>query len=100
MLPLPANIPSSIVGSSSTDGDGELSLKEFKIIMRAGPIAGAVVDKVRQAMTDPDEMMVMLRNAREDLEEVRRGPLEPAQRPGSIADSDRALFPLCPSLQY
>jgi hypothetical protein len=82
-----------MMSCADTDGDGEVSLKEFKIIMRAGPIAGAVVDKVRQAMTDPDEMMIMLRNARESLEEVSVAPSHrtmPLPRADSIPMSARA----------
>ena len=38
--------------------------------MRAGPEKLGGLNKVVQAMTDPDEMQLMLRNAREELEEV------------------------------
>ena len=59
-----------MMSAADTDGDGEISIREFKIIMRAGPAQLGSLNKMVQAMTDPDEMMVMLRNAREDLEEL------------------------------
>jgi hypothetical protein len=57
-----------MMAAADTDGDGEISVDEFKKVMRAGPKGlGALSD----VMTDPDAMKVMQRNAKEDLEEVR-----------------------------
>lgn len=46
----------------------------FKVIMRAGPEKLGALNKVVQGMTDPDEMLVMLRNYREQIEEVWQRP--------------------------
>ena len=56
------------MSAADTDGDGDVSLDEFKVIMRAGP--RKLPNKVQEMMQDPDAMQVMLRNAREELEEV------------------------------
>ena len=54
-------------------------MTEFKIVMRHGEKMGVkAVAKVTKAMTDPDEMMVMLRDAREDLEEVYARAIKPS----------------------
>ena len=86
--------------ASDSDGDGDVDLVEFKIIMRAGPKMGiAAVAKVTSTMTDPDEMMLMLRNAREELEGVdimerlRGEGVEPEVKKALIADIDLRLTP-------
>ena len=57
-----------MMSAADTDGDGDVSLDEFKVIMRAGP--RKLPNKVQEMMQDPDAMQGMLRNAREELEEV------------------------------
>ena len=40
-------------------------MEEFKVIMKAGPSMGLkFVAQVTKTLTDPDEMQIMLRNAR------------------------------------
>jgi hypothetical protein len=65
-----------MMAAADRDGDGTVGMKEFKLIMKAGPVR--LGGKAKE-MTDPDKMQVMLRNAREELEEVNlyvllRGP--------------------------
>ena len=63
-------IINDMMTATDTDGDGEISLEEFKQIMRAGPEKLGALSKVVEGMTDADTMQLNLRNAREDLEEV------------------------------
>lgn len=56
-----------MMSAADTDRDGEVSLREFKMIMRAGP---KKLGAAASAMTDPDRMRSMLQTAREGIEEV------------------------------
>ena len=65
------HVVEEMMAVADTDRNGEISLDEFKSIMRAGPRAlGKTLHTVVRGMTDPDQMQVMLRNAREGIEEV------------------------------
>ena len=55
---------------ADTDGDGDVDLQEFMVIMKAGPKVLGELSKVTKAMSDPDTMKLNLRNAREDLQEI------------------------------
>lgn len=56
-----------MMSTADVDDDGEVSLREFKMIMRAGPKKLSAITSV---MTDPDAMRLMLKAAREGVEEV------------------------------
>jgi hypothetical protein len=64
---LDQKVVADMMAAADTDGDGDISLAEFKVIMRSAPKG---LSQVTKAMTDPDTMKLMFRNAREDLEEV------------------------------
>ena len=51
-----------MMSAADADNDGECSLREFKMIMRAGP---KKLSALTSAMTDPDTMRQMLKAARE-----------------------------------
>ena len=56
-----------MMSAADVDNDGEVSMREFKMIMRAGPKRLGAVASV---MTDPDAMRLVLKTAREGVEEV------------------------------
>ena len=63
-----------LLAAADTDSDGEVDLDEFKAIMRAGHQKFGGITKAMltlRAMTDVDSMQSMLRNAKEEIEEVR-----------------------------
>lgn len=63
---LEPKVVGEMMAASDTDGDGKVDLDEFLVIMRAGPKKGPLAS----VLGDADAMQVMLRNAREGLEEV------------------------------
>ncbi len=67
---LEPHVVDEMMKAADTDGDGDISMEEYKIIMRAGPKHGGNLSKVAKGMSDPETMQLMLRNAREELEEV------------------------------
>ena len=70
---LEPDVVKEMMKAADTDADGTVNMEEYKIIMRAGSKVGAkpsAISRVAKAQTDPDTMMLMLRNAREELEEV------------------------------
>ena len=67
---LEPGIVDEMMAKADTDHDGDITLVEFKIVMRAGPKELGNIDQIRKGMTDVNTMALMLRNAREELEEV------------------------------
>ena len=67
---LDSTVVDQMMGAADTDNDGNISLEEFEIIMRAGPKDQGALSQVTKGMSDPDTMQLMLGKAREELEEV------------------------------
>ena len=63
-----------LMAEADTDNNGEVDLEEFKAIMRAGHQKFGSITKAMltlRAMTDVESMQSMLKNAKEEIEEVR-----------------------------